>query len=185
MNDDDLVPRNMAVGGRLAMAATTFIFFCPFFAYFYLRALDSAGLWRPAGVDPPDGFGLAIVVAFAASGAVLTLAALLPSARGWRALTACSLALGLAGVALQVIEYTQLDFGTGSGGFASVFFGWTAITAAVALFTMLWLETLLAYGLRHSRAPIEVVLPRLETLALYWGFVSGLSVLMWLVLYVL
>ena len=46
----DLVPKNLAVGMRLWAGATTFVFFGPFFAYLYLRSVDSAGRWRPADI---------------------------------------------------------------------------------------------------------------------------------------
>lgn len=178
------VAENLRVGILLWVAGTVFVFLPPFFAWFYLKSLNSAGQWRPAGVHPPEGLGLAIMAALVVSALALGLAALVRSAAGWKALVALALALGLAGVALQVVEYTQLGFGATSGGFASVFYGWTAVTAAVSLVTMLWLETLLAYGLRHPEAPRSVVYPRLVTLAIYWGFVASLSVVMWLLLYV-
>ena len=189
-HDDDLDPveevaTNLRVGILLWIAGTAFVFLPPFFAWFYLQQLDSAGQWKPGGVDPPVGFGLAIMAAFVVSAAALALAVLARSPWLWKLLAGCSLALGIGGVALQVIEYTQLPFGAESGGYASVFYGWTAITAAVALATMLWLQTLLAYGLRNADAPLSIVRPRLMTLAMYWAFVAFLSAVMWLLLYVL
>jgi heme/copper-type cytochrome/quinol oxidase subunit 3 len=182
----ELVPRNLAVGSRLAVGATTFVFFCPFFAYFYLRSLDSSGMWRPAGVHPPQGLGLAIAACFGVAGAVLLVAAA-PAMRerGWRALSACSLGLGIAGIALQIFEWTDLGFGPASGGYASVFIGWTLLTTVFAIVTMMSLESLLAYGLRYRDAPAAVVYPRLSALAFYWAFLASLSVAMWIVLYLL
>ena len=177
----ELVPGNLAVGIRLWAAATTFVFFCPFFAYFYLRSLDSAGLWRPAGVDPPQAFGVAIVAL-----SVLSAAALLLASRrevsAWLPLTALSLVLGLIAVVLQCVEYARLGFGPTDGGYASVFVAWTALNALVVLGTMLWLETLLAYGLR-SPDPLPLVRPRLEALAFYWAYLAALAAVMWVVLY--
>jgi heme/copper-type cytochrome/quinol oxidase subunit 3 len=176
----ELVPANLTIGSRLLAAATVFAFMGPAFAYFYLRSLNSNGMWHPPSVHPSQAFGAAVMALVVASGATLALAARGPR---WRALVACALALGLAGVVVQCVEYTRLGFGPMSGGYASVFLGWTALTALFVFATMLWLETLLAYGLRHPDAPSSVVRPRLEALAFYWAFLAGLATIMWAILY--
>lgn len=178
----ELVPRNLAVGVRLWAGATTFAFFGPFFAYFYLRSLDMAGRWRPADIDPPQGLGAAVMVLI-----VLSSLALVPASRqeresAWLPLVAVSLVLGLAGVVVQCVAYARLGFGPTDGGYASVFVAWSALNAVFVLGTMLWLETLLAYGLR-SRASLALVRPRLEPLAFYSAYLAGLGVVMWAVLY--
>jgi heme/copper-type cytochrome/quinol oxidase subunit 3 len=179
----ELFAGNIRVGTRLAAAATLFVFFCPFFAYFYLRTLNTAGMWRPAGVTPPGGFGVAIIVLFVGSAVLLALAASAAGERRWRALVAGSLALGVAGVVVQIVEYAHLGFGPSGGGYASVFLGWTGLTAVVALVVMVWLETLLAFGLRTREIPAWVLRPRLEGLAFYWAFVVALNFVMWVILY--
>jgi heme/copper-type cytochrome/quinol oxidase subunit 3 len=181
----ELFAGNIRLGTRLAAAATLFVFFCPFFAYFYLRTLNTAGMWRPAGLSPPAGFGGAIMVLFAGSSVLLCVAAYSGRLRAWRALVAGSLALGVAGVVLQVVEYSHLSFGPSDGGYASVFLAWTALTAVVALGVMVWLETLLAFGLRHREIPAWVLQPRVEGLAFYWAFIVALSFVMWVVLYLI
>jgi heme/copper-type cytochrome/quinol oxidase subunit 3 len=178
----ELVPKNLAVGMRLWAAATTFVFFCPFFAYFYLRSLDSAGRWRPAGIDPPQGLGAAVMVLVLASSVALLLASRPERESAWLPLVAVSFVLGLAGVVVQCVAYARLGFGPTDGGYASVFVAWTALNAVFVLGTMLWLETLLAYGLR-SRDGLPLVRPRLEALAFYWAYLAGLGVVMWVVLY--
>jgi heme/copper-type cytochrome/quinol oxidase subunit 3 len=178
----ELVPGNLAVGTRLWAAATTFVFFCPFFAYFYLRSLDSAGRWRPAAIDPPQGLGATVAVLIVFSCIALLLASRQERKSGWLPLVAVSLVLGLAGVVVQCVAYARLGFGPTDGGYASVFVAWTALNALFVLVTMLWLETLLAYGLR-SRDPLPLVGPRLEALAFYWAYLAALAVVMWIVLY--
>jgi heme/copper-type cytochrome/quinol oxidase subunit 3 len=178
----DVVARNLAVGSRLLAGATTFVFFCPFFAYFYLRSLDSAGLWRPAGVDPPQGLGAAVMVLVLVSALALLVASRSGRESDWMPLVALSLALGLTGVAVQCVEYARLGFGPTDGGYASVFVAWTALNSLIVLGTMLWLETLLAYGLR-SRESLPLIRPRLEALAFYSAYLAGLGVVMWAVLY--
>lgn len=178
----ELVPKNLAVGMRLWAGATTFVFFCPCFAYFYLRSEDSAGRWRPADIDPPQGHGAAVMVLVLASSVALVLASRPRRESAWLPLVAASFVLGLAGVVVQCVSYARLGFGPTDGGYASVFVGWTTLNALFVLGTMLWLETLLAYGLR-SRDSLPLVRPRLEALAFYWAYLAGLGVVMWVVLY--
>ena len=179
----ELLARNLAVGTRLWVAATTFAFLGPFFAYLYLRSLNTADLWRPAGVDPPQMLGAAIVVLTVASAIILALAAHRSQPGGrWMLLVAVSLALGLGAVALQVVAYARLGFGPTDGGYASVFVAWTGLSSLFALATMLWLETFLASSWRGTTDAARG--PRLAALAFYWAFLAGLSLVMWFCLYV-
>jgi heme/copper-type cytochrome/quinol oxidase subunit 3 len=188
----DVVARNLAVGARLGAGATTFVFFCPFFAYFYLRSLNDVRTWPPPGVDPPQGLGAAVIVLVLASSVALLLAARPARGWAWLPLVALSLVLGLAGVAVQCAEYARLGFGPTDGGYASVFVTWTGLTALFVLGTMLWLETLLAYGLHTWQASSRaddpdgahsLIRPRLGALAFYYVYLAGLGVVMWAVLY--
>jgi heme/copper-type cytochrome/quinol oxidase subunit 3 len=123
-----------------------------------------------------------VMVAVVASSVALLLASRPARESAWRPLVALSLVLGLVGVALQCVAYARLGFGPADGGYASVFVAWTALNALFVLGTMLWVETLLAYGLR-SRDSLPLVRPRLEALAFYWTYLAGLAVVMWVVLY--
>ena len=179
----ELLARNLMVGMRLWAAATTFVFLCPFFAYVYLGSLNTADLWHPAGVDPPQALGAAIVVLTVASAIVLVLAARRPQPGGPSLLLeAVSLTLGLGAVALQIVAYVRLGFGPTDGGYASVFVAWTGLSALFALGTMLWLETFLASSWRGTTDAARG--PRLAALAFYWAFLAGLSLVMWFCLYV-
>jgi heme/copper-type cytochrome/quinol oxidase subunit 3 len=179
----DLVARNLAVGTRLWAGATMFVFLGPFFAYLYLRSLNTAELWRPAGIDPPQALGAAIVALIVASAVVLALAAHRSQPGGpSMLLVAVSLVLGLGAVALQIVAYARLGFGPTDGGYASVFVAWTGLSSLFALATMLWLETFLASSLRGTTDAAPG--PRLEAFAFYWAFLAGLSVVMWICLYV-
>jgi heme/copper-type cytochrome/quinol oxidase subunit 3 len=179
----ETVERNLSVGIRIFAGATAFAFLSPFFAFFYLRSLNTADLWRPADVDPPQAWGAVIVVLTVLSSAVLLFAAHSATDRTWRPFVGLSLLLGAVGVVLQVVEYTQLGFGPMDGGYASVFLAWTGLTAVFVLGTMLWLETLLAWGLRDRVLTVAAARRRLAPLAFYWAFVTGLAVLMWILLY--
>lgn len=181
----ELIPRNITVGTQLVGAATLFVFLGPLFAYFYLRLLNSSGLWRPHNVNPPHTYGWVIMVLFAVSAVLLAAGALLyrQRGRGWLVPAALSLLVGLAGVVVQCVQYLHLSFGPMSGGYASVFIAWTALYALSALCTMVAVEMLLAYGLRHRSAADAELSPRLYSLAGYWGFLAALGVGMWVVLY--
>jgi heme/copper-type cytochrome/quinol oxidase subunit 3 len=180
-------PRVTWLGARLFAAATAFFFLAFVFAYFYLRSLDTNGNWKIGHVDPSIGLGTAIA-------ATVVLSALLaravasrqatPAGAGWLAI-----ALGLAAVVLQCIEYATLGFGPASGGYASVFVGWTSLYAIAVLGTMYWLETQLATAVRARREGLttdeELLRAGLEAATFFWQFLAGIGVLAWVILYLL
>jgi heme/copper-type cytochrome/quinol oxidase subunit 3 len=126
----------------------------------------------------------------------------------WRSKGAAALALGLVALVLQVVAWTQLSWGPADGGFASVYFGWTAFLFLFVLLTLFWLETVLATSLRYRkipsgapepgeasgdpyrtahdiRDPLSLVRAELGALSFYWTFLAGICVLAWIVLYLL
>jgi heme/copper-type cytochrome/quinol oxidase subunit 3 len=166
------------------IAGATIMFFLGFvFAYFYLRSLNNHDLWRPAGVEPPTGYGIAIAAAFALSAVAFCYSAWAArNDRGWVAAAGVSLALGLFGCVAQAFEYAHIPFGPQSGGYASVFFGWTALYVVVALLAMYRIETVFAAGLRH-RGRAEAVPEGFIWGAYYWALLAAIGVLAWVVLY--
>src|SRR4029077_4828746 len=112
-------PRALWVGGRLLCGAISFFFASFLFAYFYLRALDVNHHWTIGAVHPSKGLGAAIVALYVVGAVIYRLAAKRPA----DVLPAGILAIlmSLLAVALQFFEYTTLDFGAASGGYASVF----------------------------------------------------------------
>ena len=68
-------PRAMWVGARQLCGATAFFFMAFVLAYFYLRSLDTHKDWKIGSVNPPIGYGVAIVVALLLSAAALRIAA--------------------------------------------------------------------------------------------------------------
>ena len=134
------------VGFGLIGGATVMFFLGFVFAYFYLRSINGNGLWRPAGVTPPDGYGIAIAAALALSALAFGYAARAAKRRegGWVAASGIALALGLFACVAQCVEYAHLSFGPESGGYASVFFGWTALYVVVALVALWRVETTFA-----------------------------------------
>lgn len=200
----ELLGRNLISGGHLLASATAFFFLAFLFAYFYLRSLDNAGLWKPKGVDASLAWGTVVTACIVVS-AGLTRLGLTDHRAGnrvaWRRKGALALALGVAALVLQAIAWTQQGFGPADGGFASVYFGWTAFLFLFVLGTVLWLEMTLATSIRYRkiaggaprpdetsadiRDPLSLVRAELTALSFYWMFLAGIAVLTWIVLYLL
>lgn len=205
----EIAARNLATSAYLLASATAFAFLCFVFAYFYLRALNSNGMWRPPHVGPPQAFGAAIMAASVVSALLVRLGLRELRARrrpAWRLRGAGALAFGIAAFGLQLAEYAELGFGPTQGGYASVFVGWTGAYALFVLATMYWLETVVATAFRARRIggegfkpgeaagdagrggadisdPISLVLPGLEAISVYWTFLAGIGVVTWVILY--
>ena len=105
--------------------------------------------------------------------------------------------LALLAVILQFIQYIELGFGAASGGYASVFFGWTATYAVFALPCIYWIETQVATVWRARREGIdrpvaegvpaddvELLRAGLEACSFFWAFYVALGVVAFIVLYV-
>ena len=178
--------RNLRIGVRV-IAGSTIMFFLAFvFAYFYLRSLDSNGFWRPDGVDPPQAYGAVIVILFVLSaGSIAYTAHAARTGRPWLAGAALSLLLAVAGCIVQGFEYSQIEFGPQSGGYASVFVGWTVLYAVFVLPVIYWIETLLAEGLRSRNDRDATVPPGLDEVAFYWRMLAAIGVLAWVILYLI
>src|SRR5579864_6390818 len=156
-------PRATWLGARFLCGSISFFFASFVFAYFYLDALDVNHNWKIQPVHTSKGLGIAIMALFVLGAIIYRLAAKRPEvdeiAGGIIAVV-----LSLLAIALQFFEYTQLDFGAASGGYAAVFFGWTSLYAIVALFGMYWIETQVAQmwrlrrrGLHNTDMPTDEV----------------------------
>src|ERR1700691_4743681 len=121
-------------------------------------------MWQPANVKPDLALGAVVVVCVVLSGlfAILAGRQMKRQSGAWMVAAGCSLALGLAAVAAQCIEYTVQHFGPTNGGYASVFCAWTGFYMIAVLFTMYWLETQGATELRGRarRRRLLLGLPR-------------------------
>jgi heme/copper-type cytochrome/quinol oxidase subunit 3 len=160
-------------------------------------------------VTPAQTFGAIVMALTVASAGALYLGVVDRRAlrrREWRVKGGIALGLGLAALVVQVVEWTQLGFGPTDGGYASVFYGWTAFQLFFAFGALYWLETILATAVRYRNTisgapapgeasgdphreghdvadPLALVLPELEALSFYWSFLAGLAVLTWIILY--
>ncbi len=194
-------PRAIWVGGRLLCGAISFFFASFVFAYFYLRALDTNHDWTIGTVQPSTGLGAAIVALFVLGAVIYRLTATRPPdvlAGG-----ILTIVMSLVAIGLQFYEYTTLNFGAASGGYASVFIGWTAIYAIVALLGLYWIEIQMASLWRIRRhgargrtetasadtellptTESELLRASIEASSFYWAYFVAIGLLAWIVLYV-
>jgi heme/copper-type cytochrome/quinol oxidase subunit 3 len=208
----ELLGRNLSSAGHMLASATALFFLAFVFAYFYLRSLDNGHMWHPKHVSPSVTLGTIVAVLGVASAVLLRLGVVDQRAARrpeWRLKALGALALGIATVVVQAIEWATVGFGPASGGYASVFFGWTAFYVLFVLGALYWLETLLATAYRYRDVPLggtpaageasgdryrpahdiadplSLVRPGLEALSFYWAFLAGVGVVTWIVLYLI
>jgi len=186
-------PRAIWVGGRLLCGAISFFFASFLFAFFYLKALDTNHSWKIGRVVPDGGFGIAIAALFLFSAVIYRLAARRPASDSMAA-GMIAVFMGLAAVVLQFVEYTVLDFGASQGGYAAVFFGWTATYAIAALMGLYWIEIQVASlwrvrregEMRETEVPTSesaLLLAGIEASSFYWAFFVAIGVLAYVLLY--
>ena len=207
----ELLGRNLISASYLLAGASAFFFISFLFAFFYLRALNNNGMWKPSGVDASVGWGTVVVACYVVSALLVRLG--LTDHRAlrrdrWRVMGLAALLVGVAGLVLQVIAWPQQSFGPADGGFASVYFGWTAFIFLFVLGAMIWLEMTLATSFRYRkveteappaghasgdahrtahdiRDPLSLVRAELVGLSFYWTFLAGIAVVTWVILYLL
>jgi heme/copper-type cytochrome/quinol oxidase subunit 3 len=207
----ELLGRNLISASYLLAGATAFFFVAFLFAYFYLRSLNNGGMWKPKGVDASIGWGTAVVACYVASALLVRFGLADHKALRrdrWRVKGLAALLVGIVALVLQVVAWTHQGFGPADGGFASVYFGWTAFVFLFVLGTLLWLEMTLATSLRYRtmetdppppghasgdphrlahdiRDPLSLVRAELIGLSFYWTFLAGIAVVSWVVLYLI
>jgi heme/copper-type cytochrome/quinol oxidase subunit 3 len=179
--------RNLAIATRLVAAGQAFFFVAFLFAFFYLRALNTAGRWNLHHLHPSRAYGIAILVCVLGSVAATWLAAW--SARGpdqflWRVGAGAAILLALAALGLQCAQYANLGFGPGDGSFASVFVGWTGLIAANMLGVVYWLTTLLAETLRARGRSLTLLRAPAEAVGVYWATLGLIELAAFILLYV-
>lgn len=183
--------RSLTAGAKMWCGSMAFFFAAFLFAYFYLKSLDENHGWyvKHVGsrhITPSGGLGVAILAAFLLSGVFLVVAARRPMDE--ISFGVAAVLLALVGISLQFVEYSVLGFGPTSGGYASVFFGWTACYALGALWGVYWMETTVA-GLwrarRESGSEDSVALLRtgINACSICWTFFVAIGLLMYVVLY--
>ncbi len=207
----ELLGRNLVSASYLMAGATAFFFISFVFAYFYLRSVNNGDMWKPSGVDASVAWGTVVVACYVASALLVRLGLNDHRAlrRGqWRLKGTAALLVGIAGLVLQVLAWTHEGFGPADGGFASVYFGWTAFLFLFVLITLLWLEMTLATSWRYRkietgapapgeasgdphrtahdiRDPLSLVRAELVALSFFWTFLAAIAVVSWIILYLI
>jgi heme/copper-type cytochrome/quinol oxidase subunit 3 len=207
----EVLGRNLVSASYLLAGATAFFFISFVFAYFYLRSLNSGGMWKPSGVDASVGWGTAVLVCYIVSALLVRLGLTDHRAlrrKQWRIKGLVALLVGVVGLVLQVLAWTHEGFGPADGGFASVYFGWTAFLFLFVLITLLWLEMTLATSWRYRkietgapapgeasgdphrtahdiRDPLSLVRAELVALNFFWTFLAAIAVVSWIILYLI
>jgi heme/copper-type cytochrome/quinol oxidase subunit 3 len=187
-------------GSRLAIGGMSFLFGCFVFAYFYLRSLNSNGMWHPAGFKGPQLWAGTVVMALIVVGALVHYAGLQRIKEGhkgaWMGAAWLALVFGLGAIGLQVWQLLHLPFYPGSAGFASVFVGETPILVLMVFCSMIWLETLImrargipeisfveqpptyaeAFGVQRFQA-------NLSAFTVVWNYLALIAILFWVLFY--
>ena len=187
-------------GARLGMGALSFGFGAFVFAYFYLRSLNSQGMWHPAGFKGPQPWAGAVVMALIVASAAVQAIVLQRIKAGhkgaWQGGAAVALVLGLAAIGVQVWELLNLPFYPGSAGFASVFVGAMPVFIVIVFGAMVWLEILIA---RAARIPaisfveqpptyaeafsVQRFQASLSAFTVVWNYLAVIAIVFWVLFY--
>jgi heme/copper-type cytochrome/quinol oxidase subunit 3 len=180
----ELLARNMRVGSRLWGAAQAFFFLAFFFAFLYLRALNTNDLWRGwphRHPNPSTAFGVAILICVLA-GAGAAGASMYLSPAVWRLCAGASLLFLLAAVGLQSAQFSSLGFGPTDGAYASVFVGWTGLFTVLLLGQCYWLATVVGDAAREE-AP-EVRAAAIDAVRFVLFVLAGVEIAAFILLYI-
>lgn len=189
-------------GSRLALGALSFVFGSFAFAYFYLRSLNSGGRWHGSGYHAPSMILGTVIMFLVVLSAGTQYAALDRIKAGnkalWQIGGVTALVMGLAAVALQIIELVLLPFWPGSSGYSSVFTGFYPVFLVTLLAAMVWLEILLMESRSipaiffveqpptHTEAlAVQRFQARLSAFTAVWNYLAVIAVLFWILFYVI
>ncbi len=172
------------------------------FAFFYLRSLNSHGMWYPSGDEatkPSVGLGTTIMILIVVSAIVQTLGLQQVKAgkrNAWMMAALVALVLGVAAAVIQMVQLATLSFLPGGSGFASVFVGASPVLVLLVLATMFWLENLVmqvrcvpeisfveqpaTFG---EAAVVQRLQAALSACTLFWNFIAIAALILWILFY--
>ena len=188
-------------GSRLAIGGLSFLFGAFAFAYFYLQSANSGGKWLPATTTPPHQSYGATIMGLVVLSAVVQTAGLQQIKAGrkapWAQAALAALVLGLAAVALQIVELLNLPFLPGASGYASVFTGFYPVALTVWLCAMIWLEILF---MRARSIPaisfveqpptyveafrVQRFQASLSSFTVVWNYLAVITFIFWVLFYI-
>ncbi|MDA8396744.1 MAG: hypothetical protein M0Z29_02660 [Actinomycetota bacterium] len=188
-------------GSRISIALTITAFGGLIFAYFYLRSLNSNGLWDPHHQTASVLLGSLILASVAGSAIIQTVGSMRlrrGSTIDWLVAGSVSLGLGVLAAGFQIWELTRLNFYPGASGYGGVFVAFAPVYSFIILGHMYWLETLLVRLVRNravldgdggvgiSRQPkAENFRANVEGLTYAWNALAVMSVVFFILFYVL
>jgi heme/copper-type cytochrome/quinol oxidase subunit 3 len=187
-------------GSRLALGSLSFGFGAFVFAYFYLRSVNSHGMWHPAGFKGPQPWAGAVIMGLIVASAAVQFLAVqrikTGHKRAWQGGAAVALGFGLAAMGVQVWELLNLPFYPGSAGFASVFVGAMPVFLVVVLGAMIWLEILVARAVKipaisfveqpptYAEAfAVQRFQASLSAFTVVWNYLAAVAILFWVLFY--
>jgi heme/copper-type cytochrome/quinol oxidase subunit 3 len=187
-------------GSRLAIATAVSGLAGLIFAFFYLRSVNSHGMWYPSSLTPPKAWEGATIMGLVVVSAIVQMLGLQLIKGGkksaWIGLGALALLLGLAAAGLEIYQLVSLPFQPGAAGFASVFVGYQPVIVTLILATMIWLEILLMRA-RHfpdisfveqpptfdEAADVQRFQANLSSFTLWWNFLAIVAIVFWALFY--
>jgi hypothetical protein len=189
-------------GARLVLGGLSFGFGAFVFAFFYLRSLNSHGMWHPAGFKGPQPWAGAVIMALVVASAVLQTVVLQRIKAGhkvvWQVGAVVALVLGLGAIGLQVWQLLHLPFFPGSAGYASVFVGATPVLMIVIFATMIWLEILIAKAARIPQISfieqpptytetfrVQRFQASLSAFTVVWNYLAVIAIVFWVLFYLI
>ncbi len=183
--------------GIVASALGGFIF-----SFFYLRSLNSHGMWYPSGAQatkPSVSLGTAIMILVVISALAQTwgLQQLKSGKRSlWLMIGAAAVVLGVVAAVLQMVQLATLGFQPGASGLASVFVGSAPVVVLLVLATMFWLENLVMQARNipeisfveqpatfAEAAVVQRFQASLSACTLFWNFIAVSVLVMWILIY--
>ncbi len=187
-------------GARLACGGLSFLFGCFFFAFFYLKSLNSHHLWYNTAVPGAKVWLGSLVMGLIVASALVQWGVLQRIKAGhkniWLRGATLALVLGLAAVAFQVYQLTDLGFWPGSSGYASVFVGFYPVFLTIVLCAMVWLEILImrcrpipqisfveqppTYAEAFSVQRFQAAL---SSFTVVWNYLAVIAILFWILFY--
>ena len=134
----------LVTGTWLWIGADVFYFVGVFFAFVYLRSLDTNHMWNPSGQDPSLTLGTISLIVILGAAALTGIALARPGSSGTRLLGLGTLGLLLAAMILQGWQTFAPGFSPShAGAYGSVFLGFTGSYLVHLVGAGYWLETLL------------------------------------------
>ncbi len=170
------------------------------FAFFYLRSVNSYGLWYPKGFSGPSaGLGVLIMALIVVSAAAASFGLTRLKAgrkQPWFSAALAALVLGVAAFAVLISELMSLSFQPGANAFASVFVGGSVTFAVLLLGALVWLE-ITVMSARHipaisfveqpptfgEAAEVQRFQASLSAFTLFWNYLAVVAVVLWVLFY--